>query len=45
MLHGNISRKGYVNSLIGRYGGCLEERYKAVYEDKAYHADGLEVPA
>src|SRR3954465_13646344 len=25
MLHGNISRKGYGNALIGRYGGCYEE--------------------
>ena len=27
-LHGNISRNGYGNSIIGRYGGCFEERYK-----------------
>src|ERR1041385_2067003 len=44
MLHGNISRKGYGNALIGRYGGCFEERYKVVYDDKAYHAKGLDVP-
>ena len=25
MLHYNISRKGYGNSLIGSYGGCFEE--------------------
>ena len=25
MLHGNISQKGYVIALIGRYGGCFEE--------------------
>ena len=24
-LHGNISRNGYVNTIIGRYGGCFEE--------------------
>ena len=24
-LHGNISRNGYVNAMIGRYGGCFEE--------------------
>src|SRR4051812_39164421 len=41
MLHGNISRKGDGNALIGRYGGCFEERYKEVYDDKAYHAKGL----
>ena len=22
-LHGNISRNGYGNAIIGRYGGCL----------------------
>ena len=45
MLHGNISRKGYGNALIGRYGGCFEERYKVVYDDRAYHAKGLDSPA
>src|SRR3954468_21753246 len=44
-LHGNISQKGYVNALIGRYGGCFEERYKEVYDERAYHAKGLDVPA
>ena len=24
-LHGNISRDGYGNAIIGRYGGCFEE--------------------
>ena len=24
-LHGNISRNGYGNATIGRYGGCFEE--------------------
>ena len=24
-LHGNISRNGYRNDIIGRYGGCFEE--------------------
>ena len=45
MLHGNVSRKGYGNALIGRYGGCFEEGYKGVYDDRAYHAKGLDVPA
>ena len=45
MLHGNVTRKGYGNALIGRYGGCFEERYKEVYDDRAYHANGLDVPA
>src|SRR3954454_8693483 len=44
MLHGNISRKGYGNALIGRYGGRFEERYKEVYDDTTYHAKGLDVP-
>ena len=26
-LHGNISRNGYGNAIIGRYGGCFEEEY------------------
>ena len=25
MLHGNISRNGYGNAIIGRYGGCFQE--------------------
>ena len=24
-LHDNISRNGYVNAMIGRYGVCVEE--------------------
>ena len=24
-LHGNISRNGFGNAIIGRYGGCFEE--------------------
>ena len=26
-LHGNISRNGYGNAMIDRYGGCFEEGY------------------
>ena len=26
-MHGNISRNGYVNATIGRYGGCFLGRY------------------
>ena len=43
-MHGNIYRKAYGNALIGRYGGCFEERYKEAYDDRAYHAKGLDVP-
>src|SRR3954469_21185604 len=45
MLHGNVSRKGYGNAFIGRYGGCSEERYKEAYDDRVYHAKGLDAPA
>ena len=45
MLHGNVYRKGYGNALIGRYGGCFEERYKEAYYDREYHAKGLDAPA
>src|SRR3954467_7034767 len=44
MLHGNVSRKGCGNALIGRYDGCFEEGYKEVYDDREYHAKGLDVP-
>ena len=30
-LHGNISRIGYGNAIIGRYGGCFEEGICWVY--------------
>ena len=30
-LHGNISRTGYGNVIIGRYGGCFEEGIWWVY--------------
>ena len=30
-LHGNISRNGYGNSIVGRYGGCFEEGIWWVY--------------
>ena len=31
--------------LVGRYGGCSEERYKEAYDDRAYRAKGLDAPA
>ena len=31
-LHGNISRNGYENAIIGRYGGCFEEDIWWVYD-------------
>ena len=45
MLHGNVSRKGYGNPLIGRYGGCFEEDIMRLMYDRAYHAKGLDAPA
>ena len=30
-LHGNISRDGYGNAIIDRYGGCFEEGIWWVY--------------
>ena len=45
MLHDNVYQKGYGNALIGRYGGCFEEKYKEAYDDRAYHAKGLDAPA
>ena len=45
MLHGNVSRKGYGNALIGRYGGCFEEDMMRLMYDRAYHAKGLDAPA
>ena len=44
MLHSNVSRKGYGNVLIGRYGGCFEEEYNEAYDDRAYHAKDLNAP-
>ena len=31
-MHGNISRNGYGNAIIGRYGGCFEEGIWWVYD-------------
>ena len=31
-LHVNISRNGYGNAMIGRYGGCFEEGIWWVYD-------------
>ena len=40
-LHGNISRKGYGNAIIGRYGGCFEEDIRRFMCDRAYHITGF----
>ena len=44
-MHGIVSWKGYGNALIGRYGGCFEERYNEAYDDRAYHTKGLDASA
>ena len=40
-LHGNISRNGYGNAIIGRYGGCFEEDIRRFMCDRAYHITGV----
>ena len=40
-MHGNISRNGYGNAIIGRYGGCFEEDIMRLMCDRAYHIMGF----
>ena len=40
-LHGNISRNGYGNAMIGRYGGCFEEDIRRFMCDRAYRITGF----
>ena len=40
-MHGNISRNGYGNVMIGRYGGYFEEDIKRLMCDRAYHITGF----
>ena len=40
-LHGNISRNGYGNAIIGRYGGCFEEDIRRFMCDRAYRIVGF----
>src|SRR3954465_11526866 len=40
-LHGNISRNGYGNAIIGRYGGCFEEDIRRFMCERAYHLMGF----
>ena len=40
-LHGNISRNGYGNAMIGRYGGCVEEDIRSLMCDRPYHITGF----
>ena len=40
-LHDNISRNGYGNAIIGRYGGCFEEDIRKFMCERAYHITGF----
>src|SRR3954471_20334463 len=40
-LHGNISRNGYGNAIIGRYGGCFVEDIGRFMCERAYHITGF----
>ena len=40
-LHGNISRNGYENAIIGRYGGCSDKDIIRLMCDRAYHITGF----
>ena len=44
-LHDNISRNGYGNAIIGRYGGYFEEDIRRFMCDRAYRIRGLDAPA
>ena len=45
MLYGNISRNGYGNAMIGRYGGCFEEVIWAYVLENKVLPRGLDVLA
>src|SRR4051812_33327544 len=40
-LHGNISRSGYGNAIIGRYCGYFEEDIIRLMCDRLYHITGF----
>ena len=40
-LHGNISRNGYGNAIIGRYGGWFEEDIRRFMHDRVYRITGF----
>ena len=40
-LHGNISRNGYGNAIIGRYGGCFVEDIRWLMCERVYHITGF----
>jgi hypothetical protein len=44
-LHGNISRTGYENAMIGRYGGCFEEGIRGLCVKEHIISRGFDAPA
>ena len=44
-LHDNISRNGYGNAMIGRYGGCFEEDIRRFIVIERIVSRGLDAPA
>ena len=43
-MHGNISRNGYGNAIIGRYGGCFEEDTMRLMCIERIVSRGLDAP-
>ena len=43
-MHGNISRNGYGNAIIGRYGGYFEEDIRRFMCDRRIISRGLDAP-
>ena len=41
MLHGNVSRNGYGNAIIGRYGDCFEDDIMRLMCERAYRLTGF----
>ena len=44
-LHGNISRNGYGNAIIGRYGGCFRKIYGGLCVIERIISRDLDAPA
>ena len=42
MLHGNVSRNGYENAIIGRYGVYFEEDIMRLMYERAYYPKDLD---
>ena len=40
-----VSRNGYGNAMIGRYGGCFEEDIVWLMCERVYHITDLDAPA